>query len=148
MKIESDGTINLLGEVTITIGNTTTGNTTIMLSGGWITEGYENEFGEEPVSANAVHSFSSTDALPRYFFIHVGQSNAKITPPPDGYPDPLPDGYIIRVNDGGSINIIGDPDPQTPDDGGGGGCNAAGAIAMFALLVVIQLLRKKLRIES
>ncbi|MCL2010923.1 MAG: hypothetical protein FWG71_10340, partial [Synergistaceae bacterium] len=43
---------------------------------------------------------------------------------------PLPNGYIIRVNNDGGINIISDPvyppdpdkpDPQTP---GGGGCNS------------------------
>ena len=44
--------------------------------------------------------------------------------------------FALTIND----------DPQTPDDGGG--CNAAGAIAMFALPAVIPLLRKKLRIES
>ena len=95
---------------------------------------YENSFTDGP-SANAVRPYVSV----RYFFIHVGQDGAKITPPPDGYPDPLPSGYIIRVNNDGGINIIGDPvnppDPQTP---GGGGCNTGTDMA-GALIPVLAL---------
>ena len=162
MRIEAGGSITLFDDVTITAGDTT-----ITLSSprhprqartgartsGRITEGYENSFTDGP-SANAVRSSASL----RYFFIHVDQGDAKITPPPDGYPDPLPSGYIIRVNDGG-INIIDDPvnppdppapnpdpidpDPQTPGTSGGGGCNAAGAGMAGTLILVSALLNTR-----
>ena len=136
MKVEADGTITLLGadggEVTITSANN---RTKIELFNGRISEGGE----DGPISSNAVRSLA---ASPRYFFIIVGEGDAKITDYPDTSDEyeTVLEGTVIRINSDGTIKIMGDPDPQTRG-GSGGGCGTAGALILISALSVLSARR-------
>ena len=141
IKVDPDGRTELFSppgasdeRVTITTKDEVT---KIVLYEGWIVEGDEGGL----INPNAVRPSLSASAAasPRFFFIHVGEGGAEVTPPQPGYTDPLPEDTVIRINGDGTITIMDSSvNPDDPQTLSGGGCNAMGAgIAGMAKMMIL-----------
>ena len=136
IKIESDGTITLIGTVSRSVTITTGDETKIVLSNGKISE-YDS-ISKTAAGAEAVWSLSAT---PRYFYVLVGKGGAEVIR--NGSTETVLEGSVITIDPDGVVEVLSGETPNEPSIPGetGSGCNAG--FGMFGVLALTVLGRKK-----